>query len=896
MGIRKNAKYLSLTEKENFVWACVMMKADIVNPGAPPANRYSRWDEYVALHRMIQNAFAPGAAAVNFGHGGGGAYSFFSWHRYFLIEFEKQLQSHVPGVMLPYWDWTDPSPIMTNTFLGPDGGAGSIVSSGYFAASAPGTGGNPTPSPGWWPASLTGWNLHSAFGLSWQGPLRRNLSGVSGLPTVADLQQALGKTTYPALKGAVESGTGISSSHQMHNGLHGWVGGHMSNPTASPFDPIFYLHHCNIDRLWAMWQMDGHANVYPNSGGFIHHHRTDIMYPWTGGAAGYGTNVNLSPIAMPDFSALGAKTNEDTLDHRALGYTYDTLAIVGISLDRTGSMNQTTPDPMTIAAPDVTKWVAATRGVSAFFQDCEAAYSSKEAYVFAGVETFRSVGASNQFNSVFAGPASGLVKSGGAYSRSVFDSNVASMTPGGGTPLADALTHADTALVKAPFGDLPADERRYLAILTDGKRTTGSTIASIPNGSLGDTAVFAMGFGTGADVDYATLDQLVTKGTVLPITQVFHGENAGTIDKFYTNSLAAAIGYVPVVDPLIELFAGEHTHLDFYATSAEDSFFISAQGMDFEDPNWTFHLKAPDGSIVHGGAGHSGHGQSMHCCHPLPTVNFVRGNARLSLFLQRGGAPAQCWVGRWELMAAYKARDMSRMMMMPVGALIAPVSAGPLRGPRYARPQTRRKTRSAARSVVAANRHALDLMVAAPPDTNDACNLLVGIYARTRLNVHMHAFVGNGLSFKLHPEASSGMVSKFDAYGRLFSPRVDMSKAFDDLDPRIARGARLRGSKALKFDSGKVLSKLEAADPKRFAFADEVLPFKSNDEGGAAAQVERADVPGVYHLGVMVEGVYHPQGEPGRGDYGHGAHSGAKSGEGERFTRVISASIAVHRG
>ena len=22
---------------------------------------------------------------------------------------------------------------------------------------------------------------------------------------------------------------------------------------ASPFDPIFYLHHCNIDRLWALW-------------------------------------------------------------------------------------------------------------------------------------------------------------------------------------------------------------------------------------------------------------------------------------------------------------------------------------------------------------------------------------------------------------------------------------------------------------------------------------------------------------------------------------------------------------------------------------------------------------------------------------------------------------------
>lgn len=33
MGIRKNAKFLTATERENFVRACVMLKADIVNLG-----------------------------------------------------------------------------------------------------------------------------------------------------------------------------------------------------------------------------------------------------------------------------------------------------------------------------------------------------------------------------------------------------------------------------------------------------------------------------------------------------------------------------------------------------------------------------------------------------------------------------------------------------------------------------------------------------------------------------------------------------------------------------------------------------------------------------------------------------------------------------------------------
>src|SRR5947207_13029086 len=152
MPVRKNAKFLNATERENFVKACVLMKADIVNPAAPAASQYSRWDENVAIHTMIQNAFAPGSASVNFGHGGSGAYSFFSWHRFFLWRFELQLQGYVPGVMIPYWDWTDPTSIMTDTFLGPNGTSGSQVLSGYFAPTAPATGGNPTPPPAWWPA------------------------------------------------------------------------------------------------------------------------------------------------------------------------------------------------------------------------------------------------------------------------------------------------------------------------------------------------------------------------------------------------------------------------------------------------------------------------------------------------------------------------------------------------------------------------------------------------------------------------------------------------------------------------------------------------------------------------------------------------------------------------
>ena len=71
MGVRKNAKFLTASEREAFVRACVMMKADIVNPGGPDPS--SRWDQYVAIHRFIQNVTTPATPNVNFGHGGTGA-------------------------------------------------------------------------------------------------------------------------------------------------------------------------------------------------------------------------------------------------------------------------------------------------------------------------------------------------------------------------------------------------------------------------------------------------------------------------------------------------------------------------------------------------------------------------------------------------------------------------------------------------------------------------------------------------------------------------------------------------------------------------------------------------------------------------------------------------------
>ncbi|HEX8803210.1 MAG TPA: tyrosinase family protein [Acidimicrobiales bacterium] len=46
----------------------------------------------------------------------------------------------------------------------------------------------------------------------------------------------------------------------MHNRVHVWVGGEMA-PGSSPNDPVFWLNHCNVDRLWEAW-MGRHGRTY----------------------------------------------------------------------------------------------------------------------------------------------------------------------------------------------------------------------------------------------------------------------------------------------------------------------------------------------------------------------------------------------------------------------------------------------------------------------------------------------------------------------------------------------------------------------------------------------------------------------------------------------------------
>jgi hypothetical protein len=274
MLCRKNQATLTAQEKSRFVAAVLTLKAN------------GKYDQYVTDHRD----FAMGA------HRGP---AFLPWHRELLRRFEQDLQSVDSSVTLPYWDWSvDNSPV--SSIWDPDlmGGNGRVsdaqVMTGAFAFS----GGN-------WPLNVRPPGDPDQF-------LKRQFGVFApSLPTPADVTATLNETPYDVAPWNTISASGFRnklegfiSGPQMHNLVHVWVGGSML-PMQSPNDPVFFLHHCFVDKLWADWQAQHSGLGYvPVSGGPAGHNLNDAMEPW----AGQGETV----------------TPASVLDHHGLGYAYDT--------------------------------------------------------------------------------------------------------------------------------------------------------------------------------------------------------------------------------------------------------------------------------------------------------------------------------------------------------------------------------------------------------------------------------------------------------------------------------------------------------------------------------------------------------------------------------------------
>jgi tyrosinase len=262
---RKNAATLSSAERAEFVATLLRMKT-LPSQFEPALSAY---DYFVDLH---VRAFA-GPSGAHMAPG------FLPWHREFLRRFEAEMRraSGNLRLTLPYWDWTDSSSvaaIFSDDFLGGNGDA----TQSWFVTSGPFRKGN-------WPMAANYDNtddefddqidadtpllrdgLQRRFNQNYNVPLPNALQVASLLEVArrydaapydmfADPRQSM--RNY--LEGSWPSGSA------MHTAVHVWVGAQMQT-ASSPNDPVFFLHHANIDRLWSLWQARYGNDSYPADG------------------------------------------------------------------------------------------------------------------------------------------------------------------------------------------------------------------------------------------------------------------------------------------------------------------------------------------------------------------------------------------------------------------------------------------------------------------------------------------------------------------------------------------------------------------------------------------------------------------------------------------------------
>ena len=232
MAVRKSALAMTVVEQNTFIY---VMNKLISAPGDP--NSYG---DIVGFHRdMANNMHSMNPV---------GRERFLPWHRAYLYKLELLGQLIDPTFFIPYWNWST-APLGVPAWLVPFLPTVKVV-----GANIPVTRARIVPPP--------------------------------ALPTVAQVSAVFANTTYTTFTTALEVGP--------HNSVHGWVGGTMGAIPTAPADPLFWMHHAMIDRVWSLWQaVPANAGKNPTLAGL-----DTTMQPWQ------DTEVSLRVISTLGYSYL----------------------------------------------------------------------------------------------------------------------------------------------------------------------------------------------------------------------------------------------------------------------------------------------------------------------------------------------------------------------------------------------------------------------------------------------------------------------------------------------------------------------------------------------------------------------------------------------------------------
>lgn len=310
--VRQDVQDLTPAQKKAFVDALLKAKRtpSPFNPGI------SYYDQFVQWHKDAFRCDIAWKQENNFAGAAHNSPTFLPWHREFLHKFDEMLQqmSGDPTMTTPYWDWTDPkstAAVFSPDFMGGNGNA----AQGWAVTDGP-------LRKGKWritiqdpPEILNGSAPPTPY-------LRRNFAsmpaGKSALPTKSQVRWTLDRHAYDhtpfdgsspakdsfrnslegwrgALPATCDSGWVDQSEengapHVMHNIVHVYVGGvwiadgkpnegTMAQNT-SPNDPVFFIHHANVDRIWAAWELKQGGHYRPRTGAAYGWNATDTMWPW----------------------------------------------------------------------------------------------------------------------------------------------------------------------------------------------------------------------------------------------------------------------------------------------------------------------------------------------------------------------------------------------------------------------------------------------------------------------------------------------------------------------------------------------------------------------------------------------------------------------------------------
>lgn len=253
--------------------------ARVFGTAAELGRALSWWDLFTWWHVAAMTWPTPGGG--NRAHGGP---VFLPWHRLYLRRLEEAIQAVTgdPNAALPYWDWSEdgqrpPAAQLNAPIWARVGQPQGQVTQGTLGQLRVRIVTNPAD--------------QRVYAVPAQRIFRNAGQQDPSLPDRNDQTRTLADGMFDRApwnraadsfrnkcEGWQDPSEGAVPRSWMHNRVHVFVGGSML-PGSSPNDPVFFLNHCNVDRIWEAWMTSRGRTYVPGAGqGPAGHRANDPLF------------------------------------------------------------------------------------------------------------------------------------------------------------------------------------------------------------------------------------------------------------------------------------------------------------------------------------------------------------------------------------------------------------------------------------------------------------------------------------------------------------------------------------------------------------------------------------------------------------------------------------------